>query len=436
MYCPRTGSRISSRRGIAAVYFLIALFVLFGMVALAVDMGRAQTTRTSLQGAADAAARAAAMQLQGLNAAHLDSAVNAVNDRAVNTAAANVAAGDSVQLDPSQDIELGIWRRDTHTFELLSGAARVSANAVHVTAVRNTARGNALQLFFGPLIGRSTINVRAQAIAMLRGYRGPIGVGLIGIDWIQLNGTTMTDGYNAATTNYNPGHADNTGSIATNGTITGKGTVDIKGDAFPGPSPGDKVDLVGNSEVTGYQKPLDEEMHFDPVSTPTTYNNAPLQTLLDSKGKPVFDNQRNLSIKSNAAVVIPGGTEANPNIYYINNLSITGNGDITFTGPVIMYVSGNVDITGNGSVNETHVPAYLQVNVVGSGTVDIGGGSELYAHVYAPQSPVTVHGTGGSSGFFGTIVGKSLDVKGNSALHYDESGLPGLNGKFHVQLVK
>src|SRR5258705_13678730 len=49
-----------SRRGIAAIYSILMLVVLCGMVSMGVDLGRVQLAKTELRGAADAAARAAA----------------------------------------------------------------------------------------------------------------------------------------------------------------------------------------------------------------------------------------------------------------------------------------------------------------------------------------------------------------------------------------
>jgi len=42
-------------------------------------------------------------------------------------------------------------------------------------------------------------------------------------------------------------------------------------------------------------------------------------------------------------------------------------------------------------------------------------------HLYAPQSTVKIHGT---PGYYGTIVGKTLQFIGTSNIHYDESVNP------------
>ena len=48
----------------------------------------------------------------------------------------------------------------------------------------------------------------------------------------------------------------------------------------------------------------------------------------------------------------------------------------------------------------------------------IAGSTATGAHVYAPLSDVTM---GGTPGFTGWIIGKSLTFSGTNSLHYDES---------------
>ena len=65
-------------------------------------------------------------------------------------------------------------------------------------------------------------------------------------------------------------------------------------------------------------------------------------------------------------------------------------------------------------------------------SVDVGGNSELSAHIYAPLSDVRLHGT---PGFYGWVIGKTLEMLGNSEIHYDES-IPMVSGPYTITLVK
>ena len=51
-----------------------------------------------------------------------------------------------------------------------------------------------------------------------------------------------------------------------------------------------------------------------------------------------------------------------------------------------------------------------------TGGVSIGSSSDLYATIYAPQSAVTLSGSGD---LYGSIVGLSVSMTGSSAIHYD-----------------
>src|SRR5688572_25149266 len=124
------------RRGFSSIYIVVALVALCGFVSFGVDYGRVQLAKTQLQGAADAAVRAAA--------AKIDDGATAARTAAVAIAAANKCDGDAVVLDPAQDVEFGQWDKNDRTFTPLTGAAQNSANAIRVTARRIAARDTAI----------------------------------------------------------------------------------------------------------------------------------------------------------------------------------------------------------------------------------------------------------------------------------------------------
>ena len=92
------------RRGAALVWSAIMMFVFFSMLALAVDTGSLNLTRTQLQCAVDSAALAGAGTLAG--------DPSAVPSAASNYLQANEVLGGAV---PQEDvtIELGLWDRGT-----------------------------------------------------------------------------------------------------------------------------------------------------------------------------------------------------------------------------------------------------------------------------------------------------------------------------------
>lgn len=91
MKTPAPLSRRRQQRGAIAILLGLSIFVLFGFMALAVDLGRTYVVRTELQNAADAAALAGAMQLNQTQKGVWDGANpnNSAVGRAINIAAQN-----------------------------------------------------------------------------------------------------------------------------------------------------------------------------------------------------------------------------------------------------------------------------------------------------------------------------------------------------------
>ena len=136
--------RCHNRRGSIVVISCFFLVIAFAFLAFVVDIGRIVTARAELQNAADAAAMSAARDLRlGPSAARI---------AAVNLAALNNAAGVSVSVDGTLDVEIGDWDEDAATFTVLTGSDENQGNAVRVRCQRAASRGNGLGLFISPLL--------------------------------------------------------------------------------------------------------------------------------------------------------------------------------------------------------------------------------------------------------------------------------------------
>ncbi len=143
-------------RGTVTVLVLAALIALLGAVSLSIDNGLMLATRTQLQNAADAAALAAMAEVRG--GLLQSEAINA----AIEVAGLHRAGGDPVEIDAS-DVQFGSFDYATGTFTP-GGLGGISA--VRVTARRtNGSPGGPLDLFFAPLLGKDTANVRASSVA-------------------------------------------------------------------------------------------------------------------------------------------------------------------------------------------------------------------------------------------------------------------------------
>src|SRR5438477_8588801 len=200
--CAPPRGRDNARRGYSIIFLGLVMLGLFGLVSLAVDLGRVRVGRVQLASAADAAAIAGVQRLHLLTAAgDLSGERNdAVTVAHQNLAIQGIGGSTPVDLDPQNDVEFGIYRPDGG-FTAVNGVeangnqvTAQSSNACRVTATRTTARSKAVGLFFGRAIGINEVDVAGRAIAWIRG--GNLGIfGFVGLDSVKFNGTTSTDSY-------------------------------------------------------------------------------------------------------------------------------------------------------------------------------------------------------------------------------------------------
>lgn len=185
-------------RGVTLIYATFALAALAAVSSLAVDWGRVQLVKSEMRAAADAAACAAVL--------NIENGVNTAIATAKAAAAENVVDGSPLVLTDA-DIEFGEWDADTQSFSVLTGTDRADADAIRIRAVRSNARGNAVPLMFGAIIGRPKQDVQVYAVSSysdqasdgftpavaksIQGKASPWNAGLPdGITWGDFNDTT------------------------------------------------------------------------------------------------------------------------------------------------------------------------------------------------------------------------------------------------------
>ena len=144
---PRKSDK-DQRSGVVVVLAALLLVVIFGMAAMAIDVGYMMLVKTQLQVAADAGA------LAGGNVLHLTR--NEIMDISEEYAIRNFAGGRSIKGEEVK-VEIGIWDDKSATFSPSGGLG----NAVRVTTFRS---GEGL--FFARVIGSDAFDTQASAIAM------------------------------------------------------------------------------------------------------------------------------------------------------------------------------------------------------------------------------------------------------------------------------
>ncbi len=321
----------------------------------------------------------------------------------------NQADGSAVTLDAT-DVECGTWDTNSLTF---SPCAAYLANAVRVTARRTQASGNSVKLSFASIIGQSTCDTQAVAIAAIDPPASPYG--LVGLDHFASRGILTVDSYPSG----------NQGNIASNGDVTLNllgliGVSLIDGDVKPGYGHTIKKPLLSFlTNITGDTAPL-----VNPVYYP----------VVDATGFDTNNNNANLPGSAfngtdfTAALLcdIPAGT------YYVRNLTVLAGVIVRIQGPVTFYVTGDVTLAGTVLVLNNKASNF-KVRVVGSGIVNLLANVTMVMDLYAPESSIYV--TVGVV-YWGSMIGKTVDILATSFIHYDESLSPPANIGQKIRLVK
>lgn len=380
------------------LYAVIAMAGTFIAASFAIDYGRVQLAKTELRRAADSGARAAAQFLGNTAAAQ---------SMAVSYAGQNKCDGSAVVIDPAADVEFGSWDITTRTFTLLTGSARSKATAVRVTCTRE------LPMAMASVAGFAKIRVKAAATAALI----PPGFGLVGLNYIKLNGNS-TASYWSST----GAVGGSSGHIASNGNISSTNNSIIQGSVW----------TPAGATVTGVTAD-----HRRTLSQPLSYPNgssAPYSRSYNDNSKAWGTGNVNgsgdLTVGGNKYIHLPAGN------YVFRDVVISAQGDLYIDGQVTIYFYGTFSMGGQAAT-VSNLPKNLKIVGIPNpstgaapGSVTIGSQAALYADVYAPQSAITLSGSGA---IYGAVVGKSIDMTGTSDIYYD---LSNSGGSGVVQMVK
>jgi hypothetical protein len=371
-------ARAGRPTGAALVWAAVALTLFCAIALVGADLGRVHLVKTELQRAADAAARAAAAQLPETSAARLE---------AQSLAGLHQADGQPVMV-VAGDVAFGRWDGAAQLLDTSSP----TPDAVSVTCRRAASRGNAVPLLFGAVVGVREVDLSASATALLTAPAA--GYGIIGLDWVQMGGSSRIDSYRSDLGSYGGANVFANGSVGSNGQITNGGASRINGsaDSLLGSS--------GNARANANRR--------DQLAKPLNY---PVK-----KGSKAAGADGDFT----GGLLVDG-------TYYFNDFRPAST--LTLTGPVTVYADGAVQVRNVYAYQNR--PGNFKLNVTSSADVSVGANGAVYIDLYAPMSNVRVTGTGD---LYGQVLGKTVRTWGNGKIHYDES-LP-TGGTRSISIVK
>jgi hypothetical protein len=217
------------------------------------------------------------------------------------------------------------------------------------------------------------------------------------------------------------------GNVGTNGNLTESGSADIYGSLS---TPRVGVGACSDGNVDAFSSSGGANLHSGimqlpqsvllptpnvPTGVPTTAFDGSGQTLLNG------GSYGNVTIQTGTLTLCLPATTCTINV---NSLKFTGNATIAVaTGAtVILNVVGAgdsspINLTGGSTTNGgSFDPSHLQIQYAGTGTISLGGNSDLTAMLYAPNAEVVL---AGNNDFYGSLVTSRLTVSGNANVHYD-----------------
>ena len=286
--------------------------------------------------------------------------------------------------------------------------------------------GNTTATSTGACPNRSSSSVIKRNVQATISATSPFKYAAFSNGAVTLSNNTFIDSYNSNNGAYSVSNSATNGSIGSNGTTAGiisiGNNISIGGNVSTGV--GGTATVGSNTTITG------TTTHTNAVPLPAVivpsaltglasggaYNVGTNRTLTtgDYKYTSVStDNNSTLNITGNVrlyltgALAFPAGNNVAITVASGATLQIFIDGTLTINSNVILSSSGNI-------------PKSIQIYSTYSGAngITIGNNGVLAAAVYAPGTDISI---GNNNDFFGSVIGKTVAVHNNAAIHYDES---------------
>ncbi len=270
---------------------------------------------------------------------------------------------------------------------------------------------------------------------------------------ITFSGGSSVDSFNSML-GYSASKQNAGGNVGTNGNVTlngsnsaiyGSAAVDNTSSGSCSKSSVPGLTSNGGAKVTGGLIPLNGPITYPvppsanpvpPTTSQAISGSCPAgMTGCTNNGSKVVS----LSPGQYGNVTASGGTtiHVSKGKYNLNSLTLSGKSIVTVdSGPVVINIAGAslnsgspaIDLSGGSIVNPSHIPGNMQFAYGGSHGVNLTGGADSYAVLYAPSALVNMSG---GTDFFGSIIGSTVTSSGGTAVHYD-TNLPNIQSGNYI----
>ncbi|HYY93624.1 MAG TPA: FG-GAP-like repeat-containing protein, partial [Pyrinomonadaceae bacterium] len=246
---------------------------------------------------------------------------------------------------------------------------------------------------------------------------------LVGLDGVSIGSTpALIDSFDSAKGQYGDGNKGSAAILISNGAVSIEGSK-VYGDVR---STASGVTLKSSSLVTGSVTAgttITNGGTIQGAATPNSPSTAvaaqavtpcsPFSPAGSIGGKFTYNaSTGDLTVNGNRTATLAAG------LYCFHNLTLSGGGRLTASGPVTIHLTGQLGANGNSSAGAGGVPANLQVlsSYAGGEGVVLSGTTNLYMTIYAPQAGVILNG---GPQLYGSVLAKTLSLTGNPSLHFD-----------------
>jgi hypothetical protein len=224
---------------------------------------------------------------------------------------------------------------------------------------------------------------------------------------------SFADSYNSNNGVYG-GNVDSNLVMRLNGNITLNNDTKIYGSITThGTNPS-----VGSATITGGLTTGAATQTMPPVdSCPTTGFTPATGELSPSVDSHIMTySSGDLIVKSGETFALSGTS------YFFNSIKAAGTLYFTSTSHVEVWIKDSFETGSSGSINTDMSPTRVTFRACGApakpGVFTVGGGSNAYFAMYAPNRDVKVQGGGD---FFGAVIGSNVTINGGSKMHYDKA---------------